>query len=485
MSLQILNAGKAWTQEEDALLTNLYNNDKLDVVQIAQIYQRAVGGIISRLVKNKIIPDKKSARGYELFLKLEDDKEKIEKSSSESSKKYYDKNKYTFKKEKKILKQNTKEFISDNIIQHDNKEFISDGNYIWDIKKIRGNIYGSIQTETNKIVPYSESTKRIISWLENFKDQEIEIGYLGLDFEIVQRYFKDSIQITNCIKTINQKFDMIITNHLFDTNLIPEEKVGKLKLLTENLLNFGELILTEQLNFYEAIIPFITNTKVIINETLSNSLSNTLSNSLSNTLSNSFFIRTIKRYNTIASNLMVLDTETSGFPLSRDPKDFDKFNSARLIELGYIMFDKSGKEIKKYDHLIKPDNFIITNTFVHGIKQEDALKAGKNVSQVLDELTQDLKQVDGIICHNISFDMAIILSEAYRAKKIELIKLIEEKAHICSMAIGKKFIKMDKNPKLVELYKFLFNKEFIQDHRALSDCVACADCYFGMINAIN
>jgi hypothetical protein len=50
------------------------------------------------------------------------------------------------------------------------------------------------------------------------------------------------------------------------------------------------------------------------------------------------------------------------------------------------------------------------------------------------------------------------------------------------MAIGKKFMKNDKNPKLIELYKFLFNKDFIQDHRALSDCDACLDCFLSMIS---
>ncbi len=469
MSLQILNAGKPWTQEEDALLLNLYNNDKLDVIQIAQIHQRAPGGIISRLVKNKIISEKKSARGYEAFLKLEDNKEKAstEKVSTEKNiESNIKKHKFSTKKfERKVIKKIISEPTNDQTIKIGETEFITDGNYLWEIKKVRGEIYGTINTQTNKPIPYSESTKKIINWLEKFKEQEIAIGYLGMDWALVQNYFGSSLKIINCDKNPNQKFDIIISNHFFDTNLTPEEKVSKLKSLNDNLLNFGELILAEQLNFYEAIIPFITNTKVIINETLTDS----------------FFIRTIKRLNTVSMPLLVLDTETSGFPLSRDPKDFEKFNGARLIELGYIKFDKDGKELKKYDNLIKPDNFIITNSFVHGIKQEDALKTGKNVSDVLDDLTADLKQVDAIVCHNISFDMAIILAEAYRAKKTELIKLLESKTQLCSMAIGKKFMKMDKNPKLVELYKFLFNKEFVQDHRALSDCVACAECYYGMV----
>ena len=434
MSLQILNVGKSWTQEEDTMLDKLYNNEKLDIFQIAKIHQRSPGGIVLRLLKNKLILDKKLARGYDL---------------------------YKLDKKKGILKND-----SDKIIFIDNKEYITNDIGIWEIKKNRGDIYGLFDSISDKIVSYSDASKKIITWLENYSDRQMSIGYIGNQFEYVQSYLEGQLKFTNCMNEINQKFDIIITNHFFDTNLTLEEKVGKLKSLNENLIEFGELILVEQQCYYQSIIPFITNTKVILNETFSNS----------------FFLRTIKKQNIITNNLMVLDTETTGFPSSRNPQELDKFNSARLIELGYIIFDKSGKDIKKYDNLIIPDNFVITNTFIHGIKQENALKNGKNINEVLDQLTLDLKNVDGIICHNISFDMAIILSEAYRANKLELVKLINEKLHICSMAIGKKFMKNDKNPKLIELYKFLFNKDFIQDHRALSDCVACSECYFSMIS---
>lgn len=434
MSLQILNVGKSWTQEEDTMLVKLYNNEKLDIFQIAKIHQRSPGGIVLRLLKNKLILDKKLARGYDL---------------------------YKLDKKKEILKND-----SDKIIFIDNKEYITNDIGIWEIKKNRGDIYGLFDSISDKIVSYSDASKKIITWLENYSDRQMSIGYIGNQFEYVQNYLEGQLKFTNCMNEINQKFDIIITNHFFDTNLTLEEKVGKLKSLNENLIEFGELILVEQQCYYQSIIPFITNTKVILNETFSNS----------------FFLRTIKKQNIITNNVMVLDTETTGFPSSRNPQELDKFNSARLIELGYIIFDKSGKDIKKYDNLIIPDNFVITNTFIHGIKQENALKNGKNINEVLDQLTLDLKNVDGIICHNISFDMAIILSEAYRANNLELVKLINEKLHICSMAIGKKFMKNDKNPKLIELYKFLFNKDFIQDHRALSDCVACSECYFSMIS---
>jgi DNA polymerase III epsilon subunit-like protein len=435
MSLQILNSGKQWTSEEDIMLTKLYNDQKLDIFQIAEIHQRAPGGIIARLLKNKIIVDKKFARGYNI--------QKIDKKGIQKIK-----------------------YEADKIIMIDNKEYITNDIGIWEIKKSRGKIYGLMDSVTDKVIPYTESSKKIIDWLENYSDQELSIGYIGNQFEYIQSYLEGQIKFTNCMTETKQKFDIIITNHFFEFNLSLEEKIGKLNLLIDNLNEFGELILVEKNCFYEKIIPLIINTKVIINETLSNS----------------FFLRTIKKEKLIANNLMVLDTETTGFPSSRNPEELEKFNNARLIELGYIIFDKTRKDIKKYDDLVKPNNFVITNTYIHGITHENAVKNGKNINQVLDQLTLDLKNVDGIICHNISFDMAIILSEAYRANKLELIELINQKLHFCSMAIGKKFMKNDKNPKLIELYKFLFNKDFIQDHRALSDCVACLDCFLSMIS---
>jgi len=432
MSLQILNIGKQWTSDEDKMLAKLYNDQKLDIFQIAQIHQRAPGGIVARLLKNKLILDKKYARGYN-----------------------------THKKGIQKIKQE-----SDKIIMINNKEYITNGYSIWEVNKSRGKIFGLIDSITDQVVSYTESSKKIIDWLENYGDQELSIGYIGNQFEYVSNYLEGQIKFTNCMTETKQKFDIIVTNHYFDTNLTPEEKIRKLELLTANLNEFGEIIIVEQQYYHQLIIPFIINTKVIINETFSDS----------------FFVRTIKKEKLAANNLMVLDTETTGLPSSRNYQELDKFNNARLIELGYIIFDKTGKDVKKYDSLVKPNNFMITNTFIHGITHENAVQNGLDINLVLDQLTLDLKKVDGIICHNISFDMAIILSEAFRLNKLELIELFSSKLHFCSMAIGKKFMKSDKNPKLIELYKFLFNKDFIQDHRALSDCVACLDCFLSMIS---
>ena len=59
-----MQVGKKWTIEEEQQLLRLYNEEKLDVIQIAEKHNRLQGGICSRLKSLKVIEDYKNARGY-------------------------------------------------------------------------------------------------------------------------------------------------------------------------------------------------------------------------------------------------------------------------------------------------------------------------------------------------------------------------------------------------------------------------------------
>jgi hypothetical protein len=67
MEIIFKNAGEPWSQEEDIQLNKLYNEDMLDILEISKIHNRAPGGIISRLIKNKYILNRQSARGYIVY----------------------------------------------------------------------------------------------------------------------------------------------------------------------------------------------------------------------------------------------------------------------------------------------------------------------------------------------------------------------------------------------------------------------------------
>lgn len=426
------NAGKIWSKIDDELLIKLYNIDKLKLIEIAQIHKRAPGSIVSRLLKKSIVKEKKEIRGYDAYIKN---------TLSTNS---------TNKEEKKS--------DSEELIIINDEEYILSNGKVYEIKKIKGKIYGQYdeKTQTVKILK-SYITKIIDFLLANPSINTVLYSGDNDDFNFLKEYFPNIIfEYFNYENNKNIKFNLCI---ITDLNM-----VDNLDLFDSNT-NF---LIFESKKFYDHLIKLLETNNIKIIDSNQEFTNKTI------------FIRGIKKNPTNKGNIIVLDTETTGFPQSRDPKEYEKFNDARLIELGYIIYNSNGEKIKEYNSLVKPDKWIIKNSFVHGITQIDANTKGKNINIILEELSIDLNNISIFVCHNINFDMSIILAEAHRAKKLDLVKKIESKEKICTMDIGKNFMSINKKPKLIELYKFIFNQEFIQEHRALSDCVACADCFHSM-----
>lgn len=191
-------------------------------------------------------------------------------------------------------------------------------------------------------------------------------------------------------------------------------------------------------------------------------------------------------------NTLFIDIETNGLPkfikfnTYHDPslKENEKYyDSSRIIEIAYIICDDKGIVLKEYSTLIQPDNFNITNTNIHGITLETCISEGKCLKEVFNTLMNDLKNVDKIVAHNVNFDYNVLLSEYYRYDLDKEYELNFNKINkLCTMNMGlkymKKQIKVTKYPKLTELYKYLFNEDIIQEHRALSDVIYCMACYY-------
>jgi len=184
-------------------------------------------------------------------------------------------------------------------------------------------------------------------------------------------------------------------------------------------------------------------------------------------------------------NKIFIDTETTGLPIMIGYNRYhpyyqlEYYDKSRIIELGYIVYDSNNIKIKEFNKLIKPNNFEITNTEIHGITNDQAINEGINIVDALKELEQDLKYADTIIAHNINFDINIILSEASRTKCTKLVECLHKKVKKCTFKLAQSIYK--KNFKLVNLYSHLFNKEIVQDHRALSDVKILVDCYYELL----
>lgn len=191
------------------------------------------------------------------------------------------------------------------------------------------------------------------------------------------------------------------------------------------------------------------------------------------------------------SNMNIfLDTETSGLPVFSDqrgkrnfPKytDLDKYDSCRIVSICWIVTKKDVITDQSY-FVIRPDEFTISpeSEKIHGISQAQAMKEGTNLKTVLSLLQDAISKCEHVVGHNIEFDINVILSECSRMNNINLIDMINSKKHVCTMLKGRGFMGVKKFPKLVELYRHLFEEDMTNAHNAMADTIACYKCYTKM-----
>jgi len=195
--------------------------------------------------------------------------------------------------------------------------------------------------------------------------------------------------------------------------------------------------------------------------------------------------------------ILIFDTETTGLPKQikynkyYSYTDLNKYDSCRIVSICWYIYDDTNN-IKSFYNIIKPNDFIIDNNSIackiNGITQEIANDKGINITDMFDQLKEDLYDIDRIIAHNINFDKHILLAELFRHNKQDIIDLFLTKELYCTMEHGMPITNIKfknsnnlKSPKLIELYKHFYNEEFDGAHNAEADVIACARCYFKMI----
>lgn len=192
----------------------------------------------------------------------------------------------------------------------------------------------------------------------------------------------------------------------------------------------------------------------------------------------------------MTNSVLIFDTETTGLPefLNKNyhpPKNFDKYDNSRIIEIGYRILSQENNELLvQFQSCINFEGMDIKNSHIHGVSNEMAL-AGMSILDLLNEIENDMKNynVKRIVAHNIDFDMNILLSECYRYNKEGLASLLLSCETFCTMKRGKIFMDFYKNPKLIELYNFVYrnNAPPFKEHSAMSDCIACEKCYLAIV----
>lgn len=179
--------------------------------------------------------------------------------------------------------------------------------------------------------------------------------------------------------------------------------------------------------------------------------------------------------------VLAFDVETTGIPNWKIPSDSPE--QPHLVQLaGILANDETGEVIEKFDFIIKPDGWEITQETIdiHGITNEHALEHGipepVAVQKMLDLIDEDTTRV----AHNRTFDQRLVriaLKRFFTDQEME--EWARKDNFICTMWTARKHLG-GKQPKLVDALKAVTGKDLEGAHNAMNDAQACLDLYFGL-----
>jgi len=186
--------------------------------------------------------------------------------------------------------------------------------------------------------------------------------------------------------------------------------------------------------------------------------------------------------------ILFLDTETTGLPEGKNISLYQTQKWPYVIQLSYIIFDTEVNEVvHTFDSVIKLDDSVEISEksiSMHGVTRERSQTEGVNMKGALEELNNNLKTIDLVVGHNISFDKQIMIVENIRNN---VFSLFPKKRLFCTMKEYKEYCDIKKErqdgtiyakyPTLCELYEKLFGTKPDNLHNSYVDVLVCARCY--------
>jgi DNA polymerase III epsilon subunit-like protein len=174
--------------------------------------------------------------------------------------------------------------------------------------------------------------------------------------------------------------------------------------------------------------------------------------------------------------VLVFDTETTGLP----PKGGLDVNTwPFVVQLSFVEMDTETGKLTEHDFLVQVKGDIPT-TEIHGITKSRNSACGFTFPDVFGIFSQFLARADIVVGHNVEFDLNMVRVECRR----NALAFEEPTVVYCTMRANKERCNLlsaagfVKYPKLVELYRFLFQEEPADLHNALTDVYVCLRCFY-------
>lgn len=188
---------------------------------------------------------------------------------------------------------------------------------------------------------------------------------------------------------------------------------------------------------------------------------------------------------------LFFDTETTGLPEDFDAPVTDTDNWHPAVQIAWASVSVAERTIGKTEsYIIQPDGFEIPPdaTAIHGISTGRARREGHRLGDVLDRFLKAAGASEGLVAHNITFDVPTVRAELVRLKRpdplasISTICTKEESTDYCQLPSTSRWHSGYKWPSLQELHEILFGHDFENAHDAGGDVKAGARCFLELAN---
>lgn len=191
--------------------------------------------------------------------------------------------------------------------------------------------------------------------------------------------------------------------------------------------------------------------------------------------------------------ILILDTETTRLPANMNAPHTDTENWPHMLSVAWEMYRDSGELHSKEAYIVAPRPGVINSPKaleVNKITPEIQEKEGVSIDRVMRRLESAFFYADTIAAHNVVFDKNVIGAEFTRigvgmwvrkwfCTKEDIGNLLQLPPTPAQREYRPEI--EYKQPRLDELYQFLFGKPVPgreESHGARQDAAACAECYW-------
>ena len=195
--------------------------------------------------------------------------------------------------------------------------------------------------------------------------------------------------------------------------------------------------------------------------------------------------------------IFVYDTETTGLMRGNN---YTSLDISFLASIAALLYDSElNRIVSSFNAMVKPEGWSMSEEAgkINGLTDEYLNSVGIPASVVIPTVIALSNKADLRVAHNADFDNNVIAANIWR----EIIKdghskstaqsIVEQWLVIptyCTMRESKEIVgALDKRgrikyPKLIEAYKFFFNKDLDRAHSANADAVATLEIYLALKN---